>query len=279
MTYQAEISRANPTAFLFLIDQSGSMADVFRQSDTPMRKDVFVAEALNRTLHNLVIRCNKNEGIRDYFHLSIIGYGGQVAPILGGSLQGQTSIPISILGASPERIEDRMRKEPDGAGGFIDKSVKFPIWVDPVSQGGTPMCAAFTQAIDVLRDWIAQHRAAFSPMVFHFTDGESTDGSPVDLARELTSLSTDDGQVLLYNVHVSATSPFPLRFPKSTDQMPDAYASQLLSISSPLIPRFADLFSASTGQVLSTDNRCLIYNAGPEEISDVMDIGTRLPLR
>ena len=29
MPYTAEISRANPTCFLFLIDQSGSMADSF----------------------------------------------------------------------------------------------------------------------------------------------------------------------------------------------------------------------------------------------------------
>ena len=29
MPYTAEISRANPTCFLFLIDQSGSMADPF----------------------------------------------------------------------------------------------------------------------------------------------------------------------------------------------------------------------------------------------------------
>ena len=51
MAYGAEISRGNPTCFIFLLDQSGSMADPF--GGEPVRKADFVADAVNRTLHDL----------------------------------------------------------------------------------------------------------------------------------------------------------------------------------------------------------------------------------
>jgi glutathione peroxidase-family protein len=38
-------------------------------------KAEFVADALNRTLVNLVTRCTKSEGVRDYFEVGVIGYG------------------------------------------------------------------------------------------------------------------------------------------------------------------------------------------------------------
>ena len=51
MAYGAEISRGNPTCFIFLLDQSGSMADPF--GGESVRKADFVADAVNRTLHDL----------------------------------------------------------------------------------------------------------------------------------------------------------------------------------------------------------------------------------
>jgi hypothetical protein len=59
MPYSAEISRANPSCFLFLIDQSGSMADPFGVGESNRRKADGVADAINRLLQNLVIKCAK----------------------------------------------------------------------------------------------------------------------------------------------------------------------------------------------------------------------------
>lgn len=63
MAYSAEISRGNPSCFLFLIDQSGSMADVFGGGEGNQKKADGVADAINRMLQNLVIKCAKEEGI------------------------------------------------------------------------------------------------------------------------------------------------------------------------------------------------------------------------
>ena len=63
MAYSAEISRTNPSCFLFLIDQSGSMGDSFGAGESSMTKANGVADAINRLLQNLVIKCAKEEGV------------------------------------------------------------------------------------------------------------------------------------------------------------------------------------------------------------------------
>lgn len=108
MAYNAEISRTNPTCFLFLIDQSGSMSEpIGGQSGS--RKADGVADALNKLLQNLIIKSCKSEGVRDYFHIGVIGYGTGVSPVLGG---GRAVVPISEIANSPLRVEQRTKKVP-----------------------------------------------------------------------------------------------------------------------------------------------------------------------
>ena len=73
MAYLAEISRRNPTCFLFLVDRSASMEDVF--GDGQKRKCDGVVETLNRLLYELAIKCAKEDGIRNYYEVGVIGYG------------------------------------------------------------------------------------------------------------------------------------------------------------------------------------------------------------
>lgn len=113
MAYEAQISRTNPAAFLFVVDQSGSMSD---KMSSGRSKAEFVADALNRTLMNLITRCTKSEGVRDYFEIGVLGYGGQgVSNGFSGPLGGQVLNPISALEQNPARVEDRKRKMDDGA--------------------------------------------------------------------------------------------------------------------------------------------------------------------
>src|SRR5579872_4177699 len=146
MAYTAEISRTNPSMFLFLIDQSGSMDDPFGAGEGQRKKADEVADAINRLLQNLVIKCAKSEGVRDYYHVGVIGYGSKVGPAFGGSLAGRDLVPISEIADNPARVEERTKKVDDGAGGLVDQTVKFPIWFDATARGGTPMCEALTRA-------------------------------------------------------------------------------------------------------------------------------------
>ncbi len=100
MSYSAEISRTNPTCFLFLIDQSGSMADAVPNQPNRKKADA-VADAINRLLQNLVIRCAKEEGVRDYFYVGVIGYGNTVGPAFSGPLAAKELVSISEVGNMP----------------------------------------------------------------------------------------------------------------------------------------------------------------------------------
>jgi len=89
-----------------------------------------------------------------------------------------------------------MEKIPDGAGGIIEQSVKFPVWFSPEASGGTPMCEAIRLAAQEVAMWCDAHPDAYPPTVLHVTDGESSDGDPESLANQLTQISTNDGEVL-----------------------------------------------------------------------------------
>lgn len=202
MPYIAEISRINPSCFLFLIDQSGSMDEVMSPENVkPLERPVHVdgttythsgigktkaqvvADVINRLLQNLIIKCAKSEGVRDYYNVGVIGYGGEstanrVGPAFIGPLAGRDLVPISEIANSPARIEERSKKVDDGAGGLVEQKVKFPIWFDGIAIGGTPMCAALLRAQSILSTWIALHSNSFPPICINITDGESTDGDP-----------------------------------------------------------------------------------------------------
>ena len=204
MAYSAEISRTNPSCLLFLIDQSGSMEDPFGAGESRRKKADGVADAINRLIQNLVIKCAKSEGVRDYYDVGVIGYGNQAGPAFGGALAGRDLVPISELADNPARVEERTKKVDDGAGGLVDQTVKFPIWFDPIAKGGTPMCGALDRARTTLNTWLGAHAASFPPIVINITDGESTDGVPEKDAANLRELASSDGNVLLLNAHVSA---------------------------------------------------------------------------
>ncbi len=68
MSYKAEISRDNPSCFLFLIDQSASMEDPFATEGTEKPKADSVSDAINRLLQDLVIKCaDPSTSLRDVF--------------------------------------------------------------------------------------------------------------------------------------------------------------------------------------------------------------------
>jgi hypothetical protein len=273
MSYQAPIQRSDPTAFLFLVDQSGSMGD--RMASSEKTKAQFVADVLNRTFMNLVTRCTKADGVRDYFQIGVLGYGNDgVRNGLTGALGNQVLNNISALEENPLRVEDRKRKVDDGTGGIIEQSVKFPVWFEPLANGGTPMCDAFRRAGEELAAWCDAHPNSYPPTILHITDGESTDGDPEALADAVRQFSTLDGQVLLLNLHVSAQAGHPIAFPASESGLPDNYAKLLFRMSSAL-PEHLTMVAKEKGHNVSNESRGYIFNAEAAEIVDFFDIGTR----
>jgi hypothetical protein len=274
MPYTAEISRSNPSCFLFLIDQSGSMQDALDPERPERTKAQGVADAINRLLQNLVIKCAKSEGVRDYYHVGVIGYGNQVGPAFAGGLAGREIAPVSDIADQPARIEERTKKVDDGAGGLVDQTVKFPVWFDPIANGGTPMSQAFTRAHSILSNWLSQHAACFPPIVINITDGEATDGDPSSGAERLKSLTSDDGSVLLFNLHIPSKQAAPIEFPDSEAGLPDKYAQLLFNMSS-VLPEYMRSIALQEGFPATEGTRGFVFNADMVSVIRFLDIGTR----
>ena len=274
MPYSAEISRTNPSCFLFLIDQSGSMNEPFGGSGR--KKSEAVADTINRLLQTLVLRCAKAEGVRDYYHVGVIGYGSRrVAPALGGALAGQTLVPVSALANNPLRVEGRTRKIDDGAGGLVEQRFKFPVWFEPVAHGSTPMCEALVLAWNVLNDFLVQSPSCYPPLVVNITDGEPTDGDPLANALMVRELASADGNVLLFNAHISSSGQQPVEYPDREDQLTDPNARLLFRMSSPLPPPMQQTARREGLRVTETTGG-FVYNADLVSVIRFLDIGTRV---
>ena len=279
MPYEADISRNNPGCFLFLIDQSGSM-DGALGGQPALRKKDGAADAVNRILDAISQRCSQGMDVRDYFHVGVITYTTDD--------RGDPDVQSALPGTSPQEpfltisqvidvatVEERQVKEPDGAGGLVEVTRKFPVWLRPEAEWGTPMCNALSVGADALHDWIVDHPHSYPPVVINVTDGAAGDGDPVPLAEKIMALETNDGHALVYNVHLSEMSAMPVQYPSDKSEIPpDEYAAQMFRMSSEFPAQVVDIAAGMDLPVVQ-GSRGYVYNADMVALVQFLDIGTR----
>ncbi|MBN1243418.1 MAG: hypothetical protein JXA15_12020 [Spirochaetales bacterium] len=257
--YSAAISRTRPTLVLFLLDRSGSMDNAYSGGRT---RAEYLARVVDATIAELSVRCNKPDGVRDYFHLAALGYGDdRVAPAFGGVLTGADWIPISRVAANPYAIE-----RDSGSG-------PRPRWIEARASGGTPMREAFEHACRLVAAWCDAHPDSYPPTVINVTDGEPTDGSPENAASILRRIHTDDGESLLFNLHVAGEGRRETIFPAEERDV-EPSGRQLFRMSSEFPPHLRD-GAAASGFVLGEGARFFAYGAGAELATRFLDLGTR----
>lgn len=279
MAYQAEISQRNPTFFLFLIDQSGSMHETFG-NDGRKRKSEGVADALNRLLHGLVMRCSRGMEIVDRYFVGAVGYSSTVKPAFGGALEGRFQVPISEVGKNPLRVDSRIRKTDDGAGGILEQKIQFPIWLDPTAAGKTKMREALETAQELAWDFVNSFPNCFPPIVINITDGVPSDGTAPGYpevehaARQLCSIASSDGNVLLFNVHISSANALPIEYPNSDQQLPGQFSRLLFRMSSLLPTPMREQARIEEVELLP-DARGFVFQGTLVSVIGMLDIGTR----
>ena len=279
MSYAADISRNNPGCFLFLIDQSASMEGPLG-GQPGLRKMDGAADAVNRILDAISQRCSQGMDVRDYFDIGLITYTtdavGQTN--LGSPLPGTTPeqpfLPVSEVVDAAE-VEERQVRESDGDGGITEVTKKLPVWLRPTAGYATPMCDALSAALNALSAWTAQYPDSYPPMVINVTDGAASDGNPESLAREIMALRTNDGNVLMYNAHLSEVSAMPVQYPSEESEVPpDAYAAQMFRMSS-VFPDPVVEVAAGMSLPVTQGSRGYVYNADMVTLVQFLDIGTR----
>jgi hypothetical protein len=272
MGEQIQINRKNPTAFLFVVDQSLSMGYIMPSVNKPKAKHV--ADVINRTILNLIDICNKADGIRDYFYIGIIGYGGKgVRNILFGENEKPVLSFISEVAVNVKKIEYVTEKVDNGLGDIVERTIEFPVWIEPDVDGETPMCEAFTLARETLKEWCANNLNSYPPTLIHITDGDSTDGDPEEIAEDIKKLRTLYGNALIFNLHVSSFDANTIEYPFSDSNIKDEYAKMLFRMSS-IFPEHLIGKANDRGYRVVDNSRGFMFNADAVDIVNFLEIGT-----
>src|SRR4051812_31832101 len=121
MVYSAEITRQQPACILILIDQSESMEDRFGAPNARQSKAEGAADAVNRTLENLLLRCTKGlHDVRDYFYVGVVGYGADVVSALTvPDAKPDEPPPLVAMSQLPDlvlKLDIRRRQQQDAGG-------------------------------------------------------------------------------------------------------------------------------------------------------------------
>jgi len=281
--YSAQIMRQAPTAFLFLIDQSGSMDERTTYRGQSLSKAAAVAQIINQTLLELVLRCQKGDEIRHYYDIALIGYGGfsdDKADLLwSDAMKGKTFLSPAELASATVRVEE-IPTQRTIRGKVLSVTEKRPIWLNPVHRYRTPMRSAIKLAESLVQQWLATQdgKDVYPPTVINITDGVATDATTDELLAccdQLKSLHTTDGHVLLMNIHVSDEKGKTVLFPsKAAELGTDQYARLLYDMSSEMpAPYHADI-AALFGLDQRTTYVGMCSNADMDVLVKFMNIGT-----
>lgn len=279
--YTAQITRNTPTAFIFLIDQSVSMQNYTTLYGEEMPMAEAVARIVNHQLNELVLRCIKGSETRDYYDIAIIGYGENAYSGWKGELEGRDFVKPSELKEHPYK-KITTKKETRTRKGVKVVEVEEVQWIEAeATQGWTRVHHAFEKAKGLLDEWMEKHhdKDCYPPTIINITDGEfngATKEYVLQQANELKSMFTNDGNVILFNIHVSANKAVCVTCPASKDEVSfSSLATTMYEMSSLLPMRYSDRIADLRGDGTPNNRyRAMSINADMSTLIQLMDIGT-----
>ena len=271
--YQQRWAAGRPGCLILLLDQSAGMAGTMGAGliGAGSRKADAAAMVLNNVIKEIRERCRHGGIVRPAVDIAVLGYGGSTSDAhnaLGGTLAQSDIVSIADLAANPIKINHTMTQEFDPeTGTMVQIPVDVPIWIEPVADDGTPMCAALDAAYAIAYNWVVAHPNNFPPIVVNITDGESGDGDPRGSGSRFSQLATSDGAALLFNCHLSNTPGYQVKYPSDASQVPpEPAAATLFEMSSVLPDPMRDFANASYGMNLAPGARGFVFGG------DIMDL-------
>ena len=280
--YTAQITRNTPTAFIFMVDQSISMSRKINFRGEYITLADAVARFVNNQINELVLRCVRMGETRHYYDIAVIGYGDDAGFGWNGLLAGRDFVSPEELKNNPFRKiivkeEKRTRK------GVELKEIEKVQWLEPVAAGQyTRAHKAFHLAKDLLDKWMKKHhdKDCYPPTIINITDGAFNGiANPreinTQLANELKALFTNDGNVLLWNIHITPDNQEPVLLPISkTELNGNKYSEWLYDMSSLLPLRYNAPISDIRGDADNSRHVAMTTNSDMTTLIQLLDIGT-----
>ena len=281
IAYTAQITRNTPTAFIFLVDHSVSMQQKTKLYGEEMTMAEAAARIVNSQINELVVRCIKMGETRHYYDIAVVGYGEEAYSGWQGELEGRDFV-------SPEELKDHpytkiiTRKELRTRKGVQVKEVEQVQWVNARHDGSwTHYHKAFGYAKNLLDGWMQKHheKDCYPPTVIHITDGVFNHASKEEVlqkANELKELFTNDGNVILFNIHFTAdTEAKPVACPIEKSEMGgNRYGEALYEMSSLLPERYNQDIARCLNDSRPGRHVAMGVNADATTLIKLMDIGT-----
>lgn len=280
--YTARIDRERPTAFIFLVDQSVSMKRLTTFNGEDMTMSEAVARIVNGQINELIQRCVKSDETRHYFDIAVIGYGEEAYSAWQGDLAGRDFVTPQEIRDNPYR-KITVREEVRTRKGISVKEVEKNQWIGARHDGSwTHMHLAFRKAQQLLEVWMADHadKDCYPPTIINITDGQYNHVSldeMVQVSNELKSLFTNDGNVLLFNVHIVEGNSEAVAFPATVGELNgNGYGEKLFNMSSLLPLNYNEQIRQLFGDDKQADirYRAMGVNTGMEHLVKMMKIGT-----
>ena len=119
----------------------------------------------------------------------------------------------------------------------------------------------------------------YPPTIINITDGQFTDATREQLiqqANELKSMFTNDGNVLLWNIHITPNSLEQIILPVNKSELKgDKYSELLYDMSSLLPERYnADIETKMNISAGNVRHVAMSVNVDTSRLMQLMDIGT-----
>lgn len=279
--YTAQITRNTPTAFIFMIDQSVSMRKETQLYGETMAMSEAVARIVNHQINELVLRCIKGSETRDYYDIAIIGYGENAYSGWKGELDGRDFVKPSELKEHPYK-KTTIKKETRTRKGIKVVEVEEVQWIEAdATKSWTRVHHAFDKAKQLLQNWMNEHhdKDCYPPTIINITDGEFNGASKeyvLQQANELKSMFTNDGNVILFNIHISANKGVSVTCPADKKEVSsNVLATTLYELSSLLPERYSDRIADLRNDTIPSDRyTAMSVNADMSTLIQLMDIGT-----
>ena len=277
MTNTKQWSSATPGYIIFLVDQSGSMKENYRDGKT---KAEYTALVINRTINTLIFTNAAGEKIKDRVFISLIGYGGKG----GNSVDDLRSDYLSKFADVPLRIEKIKKKVPDGAGGLVEVEEEMPIFLEPIANGLTPMGDALSFAKQLIEGWIQKKPDNPAPIIINVSDGMPYNGNQstpteemdktITAANNIMAITTNDGNPLIFNAHIGEGIGKKIELAENESELGGDEMAQILFKISSKVPDAYKAAAIKQELNVKDSSKGFVSNADPETLIKFINFGS-----
>lgn len=167
-SYMAQITDENPTAIVFIQNQSYPTNEKIMYKGEQKTISSAICDIINKQLYALISLNSSGSTVHNRYQISVMGYGDYCYNCFEGDLRYKDFVELQELKNNPISlnktvIEKKTRK------GIVQLQSEMPIWIKPKSDGNAYLHNALKRTKYILERWTSLHPNSFPPIVIHIS--------------------------------------------------------------------------------------------------------------